>query len=72
MIARVLITVAAGLALVSSLSADEAVSRGSRTIARLAAAPLHWKLPVEGQDYQVLRSKAGVPFIAGATARSRC
>jgi len=62
MIARVLITVAAGLALVSSLSADEAVSRGSRTIARLAAAPLHWKLPVEGQDYQVLRSKAGVPF----------
>jgi zinc protease len=59
---RILVTLAACLMLAPPLSADEAVSRGSRTIARLAAAPLNWKLPVEGQEFQVLRSRSGVTF----------
>jgi len=62
MIARLLIAVAAGLALAAAMPADETVSRGSRTISRLAAIPLNWKLPVEGKDFQVVRSKAGVTF----------
>jgi len=44
------------------LPAEENVSKGSRIIARLAATPLEWKLPVEGTDFEVVQSPEGVTF----------
>lgn len=50
------------LACFSFPRADENVSRGAKTISRLASVPLSWKLPVEGKDYDIRRLPSGLTF----------